>query len=62
MSDSSNREGSTPGWPITFQPEDDVSLVEEYEPPCVVDVGHVRELTGGSSSSGKADANSQYYW
>jgi hypothetical protein len=40
---------------------DQVSLAE-YEPPCVVDIGHVRELTGGSSGSGRSDANSQYYW
>ncbi|GGO84281.1 lasso RiPP family leader peptide-containing protein [Wenjunlia tyrosinilytica] len=34
----------------------------EYERPVVVDLGHVREVTLGSSSSGSADANSQYYW
>ncbi|MFG2177029.1 lasso RiPP family leader peptide-containing protein [Streptomyces niveus] len=33
-----------------------------YEPPVVVDLGSVRELTLGSSTSGTADANSQYYW
>jgi hypothetical protein len=33
-----------------------------YEPPRVSDLGHVRELTLGSSSSGNADSNSQYYW
>lgn len=61
MSDSSSREGSTLDWPIMPQREDDRSHTE-YEPPCVVDIGHVRELTGGSSTSGQADANSQYYW
>ena len=34
----------------------------EYEPPSLIDIGHFRELTKGSSSSGSADANSQYYW
>ncbi|MFC5030922.1 lasso RiPP family leader peptide-containing protein [Streptomyces sp. SID13666] len=33
-----------------------------YEAPLLADLGHVRELTLGSSSSGNADANSQYYW
>jgi hypothetical protein len=61
MSDSSSREDSTPDWLIA-QWGDDRSPAREYEPPCVVDIGHVRELTGGSSGSGNADANSQYYW
>jgi hypothetical protein len=34
----------------------------DYEPPELVDIGHFRELTKGSSSSGSSDANSQYYW
>jgi hypothetical protein len=34
----------------------------DYEPPLLVDLGHVREATLGSSSSGSSDANSQYYW
>lgn len=33
-----------------------------YEPPVVVDLGSVRDVTLGSSTSGTADANSQYYW
>lgn len=33
-----------------------------YEPPLVFDLGRVRDLTLGSSSSGNADSNSQYYW
>ncbi|WP_394437216.1 lasso RiPP family leader peptide-containing protein [Streptomyces sp. SGAir0957] len=33
-----------------------------YEPPMVVDLGHVREVTLGSSPSGIADANAQYYY
>ncbi|MGW7197002.1 lasso RiPP family leader peptide-containing protein [Streptomyces chryseus] len=35
---------------------------DSYSPPVVVDLGHVREVTLGSSSSGTADANSHYYW
>ncbi|MGW7054215.1 lasso RiPP family leader peptide-containing protein [Streptomyces sp. NPDC054887] len=35
---------------------------DAYAPPAVVDLGHVREVTLGSSSSGTADANSHYYW
>lgn len=33
-----------------------------YMPPLVLDVGAVRTFTLGSSASGSADANSQYYW
>ncbi|MEU1037925.1 lasso RiPP family leader peptide-containing protein [Streptomyces sp. NPDC005551] len=33
-----------------------------YEPPMLVDLGHVREVTLGSSPSGAADANAQYYY
>ncbi|MFG2635650.1 lasso RiPP family leader peptide-containing protein [Streptomyces sp. NPDC048362] len=33
-----------------------------YVPPTVVDLGHVRDVTLGSSPSGNADANAQYYW
>jgi hypothetical protein len=40
----------------------DLAPTDDYEPPGITDMGHVRELTRGSSSSGKADANSQYYW
>jgi hypothetical protein len=58
MSDSTNQEGSTPD----SRQGDDTPLIEEYDPPCVVDVGDVRKFTGGSSGSGRADANSQYYW
>jgi len=36
--------------------------VPPYEPPRLSELGHVRDLTLGSSSSGNADANSQYYW
>jgi hypothetical protein len=33
-----------------------------YEPPRLMVVGRARKFSTGSSSSGKADANSQYYW
>jgi hypothetical protein len=35
---------------------------DSYESPLLVELGHVRNLTLGSSASGNADANSQYYW
>lgn len=35
---------------------------DQYERPAIHVVGRVRDLTGGSSSSGRKDANSQYYW
>lgn len=59
MPDPSGQRDSAPNWPTMPQPE---APAREYETPCVVDIGHVRELTGGSSGSGTADANSQYYW
>jgi hypothetical protein len=36
--------------------------MESYDSPMVVDLGRSRDLVLGNSSSGKADANSQYYW
>ncbi|MEU6999073.1 lasso RiPP family leader peptide-containing protein [Nonomuraea sp. NPDC046570] len=33
-----------------------------YEPPEIIELGRIRDLVKGSSSSGSADANSQYYW
>jgi hypothetical protein len=33
-----------------------------YESPRLMVIGHIRKLSTGSSSSGNADANSQYYW
>lgn len=33
-----------------------------YEPPVLIRLGRVNDLILGSSSSGNADANSQYYW
>ncbi len=33
-----------------------------YEPPLLAIPGGVRRVTLGSSPSGNADANSQYYW
>lgn len=35
---------------------------DDYRPPMVVAVGSVRRATKGSAASGKADANSQFYW
>ncbi|OPC77873.1 hypothetical protein B4N89_37060 [Embleya scabrispora] len=33
-----------------------------YRDPMVVAVGSVRRATKGSAASGRADANSQFYW
>jgi len=33
-----------------------------YESPRLMIIGSTRKFSTGSSSSGKADANSQYYW
>lgn len=33
-----------------------------YESPRLMVIGQARKFSTGSSSSGKADANSQYYW
>ncbi|WP_407285358.1 lasso RiPP family leader peptide-containing protein [Streptomyces sp. BP-8] len=54
---SSFREGERAAGNAEGEEPDDA-----YEPPVVIDLGPVREVTLGSSSSGTADANSQYYW
>ncbi|MEU2062361.1 lasso RiPP family leader peptide-containing protein [Streptomyces sp. NPDC013455] len=33
-----------------------------YVSPSLTDLGHVRDVTLGSSPNGNADANAQYYW
>lgn len=35
---------------------------EAGEPPVLVELGDVRDVVLGNSSSGNSDANSQYYW
>ena len=35
---------------------------DAYEPPQIIVIGNVRDITAGSASSGRRDANSQYYW
>lgn len=42
------------------EPRGEVAL--GYESPVVFDVGKVKAVTLGSSSSGNADSNSHYYW
>jgi hypothetical protein len=59
---SSSQEVYAPDRDIAHIRGGDRVPMAEYEPPRVVDIGHVRELTGGSSGSGNSDANSQYYW
>lgn len=48
--------------PAPAEPADDAPADLCYEPPQLVELGGVRRLTLGSSSSGNADSNSQYYW
>jgi hypothetical protein len=36
--------------------------IRDYEPPVLVELGDVRDVVLGNSSSGNGDANSQYYW
>jgi hypothetical protein len=55
-SDNANQQGE----PHIVAPNGDP--VYEYESPRLMVVGGVRKFSTGSSSSGKADANSQYYW
>jgi hypothetical protein len=50
--------GQDPDWRAVG--EQDAAM--PYEPPRVLVIGKVQDLTGGSASSGKKDANSQYYW
>lgn len=40
----------------------EVNDVSGYESPKLVDLGSVRNVVLGSASSGKNDANGQYYW
>ncbi|MGW3962506.1 hypothetical protein ACWED2_21985 [Amycolatopsis sp. NPDC005003] len=55
------RHVTLPGGPVV---DDDACAADDrtYEPPLFVEVGRIRELLLGNSSSGKADSNSQYYW
>ncbi|KOX16371.1 hypothetical protein ADK67_40135 [Saccharothrix sp. NRRL B-16348] len=34
----------------------------DYEAPVLADLGEIRDVVLGNSSSGNGDANSQYYW
>jgi hypothetical protein len=54
-----NSDARIPDFPVEVA---DDAECDTYEPPLVIDLGRVREVTLGSSSSGLADANSQYYW
>jgi hypothetical protein len=50
--------GQDSKWRAVVEPGDAMP----YEPPRVLVIGDIREITGGSASNGKKDANSQYYW
>lgn len=41
---------------------DDDAGPDDDGPPVLVELGDVRDVVLGNSSSGNADANSQYYW
>ena len=53
---------------VPASPSDDLQAVRDgrsdfsYVPPRIMVVGRIRNLSTGSSSSGKSDANSQFYW
>lgn len=53
---------STHGGGIARKDVEAFERASGYDPPRVTVIGYVRDLTGGSASSGKSDANSQYYW
>jgi hypothetical protein len=42
--------------------EQNSAAEDGYQPPALLDLGPVWQVTLGSSSSGNADANSHYYW
>lgn len=55
----------TPGHPVVSDEPGDVrttGITKAYEPPRVIFIGKIRDVTTGSASSGNKDANSQYYW
>jgi hypothetical protein len=56
LSDANSEDAAIPG----SQTQKDVHRT--YEPPQIIVIGSIRETTTGSASSGRTDANSQYYW
>ena len=50
--------------PDVQSPDETVLPSQEptYEPPSLIHLGRIKDLFRGNSSSGNADANSQYYW
>lgn len=46
----------------TNEPPEEPDFPVDYLPPLLISAGRVRDITKGSSASGNADANSQYYW
>lgn len=43
------------------EPMESMESQDAYEPPALIPLGHVREVTLGSSAGGNRDVNSQYY-
>jgi len=55
------REGA-PTAALAAEDDEATTPVTHYTSPLLIPQGTVREATRGSSSSGTADANSQFYW
>lgn len=48
--------------PQSTRADSGAETAPNYEPPQLVELGNVRDVVLGSSSSGNGDANGQYYW
>ncbi|GAA3834042.1 hypothetical protein GCM10022226_64250 [Sphaerisporangium flaviroseum] len=57
MTDTGGFEADVPGEGAGRDEPDPI-----YEPPVLIRLGRLRDQFRGSSSSGNADANSQYYY
>jgi hypothetical protein len=66
MVESSEHDREFQGWPEVIETDRrhgaEADGAGSYDPPRVLVLGSVRDLTTGSSASGNKDANSQYYW
>jgi hypothetical protein len=46
----------------TSRPANSDEYTEDHDSPILVELGVVRQVVLGNSSSGSGDANTQYYW
>jgi hypothetical protein len=46
----------------TLRPATSDKYIEDHDSPALVELGVVRQVVLGNSSSGSGDANTQYYW